>query len=200
MVPGDGAACLVKLAGLDQAGNLGGAAAREDNKPIGVLGQCFFVNARLVVEAFQLGDGRQTHQVMVAGVVLGQQDEVIGLAVETRVPVLAASGCHISLHPDDGLDAGCLACLIELDRAVHCAVVGEGQGWHVQFDGALGQFPATAEAVEERVFAVYVEVDEVGHQHELYHKPLASGNLRWWSLRPVRITTRNRGALLSKDH
>jgi hypothetical protein len=77
-------------------------------------------------------------------------------------------------------DANCLAGLVELDRAVHRAVVGESQGWHTQFNSALGQFPATAETVEERVLTVDVEVHELGHRLRLYHRGWEIGRLGGW--------------------
>jgi len=99
-----------------------------------VLGQHLLVNPRFVVETLQLGDRRQPHQVMVARVVLSQKHQVEGGAVELRVPVLTASRGHVRLHADDGLDAGGLTRLVELDRAVHGAVVGESQRPHAKLD------------------------------------------------------------------
>jgi hypothetical protein len=53
--------------------------------------------------------------------------------------------------------------LVELDGAVHRAVIGQGQSWHAEFGGALGQLLAAVQPIEKRVFTVNVELDEFGH-------------------------------------
>jgi hypothetical protein len=45
-----------------------------------MFGQVFPVDARLVVKALQLGGGGDLHQVVVAGLVLCQEEQVEGLA------------------------------------------------------------------------------------------------------------------------
>ena len=131
-------------------------------RPCGVPGEEFLVDAGVVVEAFQLRSRGDLEQVLITGLVLGQEQQVRGLAVFLRVVLLHGAGRHVGLQPDDGLDPGILCGVVELDHAEHRAVVGDGQGGHVHLFGALDQLLDVAEAVEQRVFGVNVEVGE-GH-------------------------------------
>ena len=61
----------------------------------------------------------------------------------------------------------CLATgLVELDRAVHHAVIGEPEGRLLELRGALGERLDLARAVEQGVLGVHVQMGagEVGHR------------------------------------
>ena len=126
-----------------------------------MLGEQLLVDARLVVVAVQVGLGDQRHQVAVAGLVLGQQDHVVGVGVDFRFLVAMGARCNVGLDADDRLDARRAAGLVELDRPVHRPVVGDAQAGHAQVRGPSGQRPDPAQAVEKAEFRVDVEVDEV---------------------------------------
>ncbi len=162
VVPVDAAAGGVKLVLLDQARHLGRQAAGGADQALRVLGKEFLVDAGVVVKAFQLGSRGDLEQVLVAGLVLGQEQQVGGLAVFLGVVLLHGAGGHVGLHPDDGFDAGFLGGVVELDHAEHGAMVGDGQGGHVHLFGTLDQLLDIAKAVEQGVFGVNVEVGE-GH-------------------------------------
>ena len=151
---------LVHVAGADGAGDVGGHAAGGADEAVAVGGQEVEVDARLVVVAVELGGGGDLEQVEVAGPVLGQQQQVGALAIELRVAVGHAAGGDVALDADDRLDAVVLARLIEGHDAEHDAVVGQGQGGLVQLFSAPGQVVEPAEAVEQRVLAMNVEMDE----------------------------------------
>ena len=65
---------------------------------------------------------------------------------------------HVDLAADDGLDALPLAGPVEIDHPVHDAVVGDCHGGLAQLFDALCQAVDAAEAVEEAVLGVDVEV------------------------------------------
>ncbi len=127
-----------------------------------MFGEEFFINAGVVVEAFQLRGRGDLEQVLITGLVLSQEQQVRGFAVFLRVVLLHRAGCHVGLQPDDGLDPGVLGGVIKLDHTEHRPVVSDGQGGHVHLFGALDQLLDITEAVEQRVFGVNVEVGE-GH-------------------------------------
>jgi hypothetical protein len=118
------------------------------------------VDPRPVVEAFQLGSGGDGQQVAVAGIVLRQQEQVEGARIQPRVPVLHASGSHVGLDADDGLDARLRGGIEEVDRAEHGAMVGEGQGRHPLVLGPPDQSRDAAQPIEQRVFGMNVEMDK----------------------------------------
>ncbi len=178
------------VAGPNGAGDVGGHAAGGADEAIAVGGQGVEVDARPVVEAVELGGAGELEQVEVAGLVLGQQQQVGALAVELRIAVGHAAGGDVGLDADDGLDVMLFAGLVEGHDAEHDAVVGQGQGGLVEGLGALGQVVEPAEAVEQGVLAVDVEMDEGlmfryrcrqygdGHGGE-YNTPVRIGGLLW---------------------
>ena len=69
---------------------------------------------------------------------------------------------EVDLAADDRLDAVLVARLVELDRAVHHAVIGEPQGRLVERRRALGERFDLARAVEQRVLGVHVQMGAGG--------------------------------------
>ena len=96
----------------------------------------------------------------VAGVVLDQEQEVEGLAVEVRVAILHAARGQVGLQANDRLDplADCQA--VEVNGAVQGAVIRKGNGGHAQLLGALDELRQAAEAVQKGVLRVHMEVNE----------------------------------------
>ncbi len=139
---------LFYVAGADGAGDIGGHAAGGADEALAVGGQEVEVDARPIVVAGELGAAGQLQQVQVAGLVLGQQQQVGALAIELRVTVGHAPGGDVALDADDGLDAGVLARFVERDDAEHRPVVGQGQCRLVERLGPRRQVLQTAEAVE----------------------------------------------------
>ena len=150
------------VVGEEVAADLALGTRRQGDQPLGVRGEDFVVHARLVVEALEEGERGEPHQVAKAPLVARQQDQVVGAVAGA---VAAAPAGDVRLHPDDRLDARLARRLIELDRPEQRAVVGEGQGRHRQLGGARHHALDGARAVEQRIVAVVVEVDEVGMVH-----------------------------------
>ena len=67
---------------------------------------------------------------------------------------------EVGLEADDRLDPVLAAGLVELDGAVHHPVVGEPERRHPELGGAGGHRVDLAGAVEQRVLAVDVQVDD----------------------------------------
>ena len=137
-------------------------AAAEADQPFAVRGQHLLVDPRLAIEAFEEGGRRQLDQVLEADAVLGQQRQMVTglfvLADFAFVPPIARR--DVGFVADDRVDAGRLGLLIELQRAVQIAVVGQGQGVHAQRLGLLDQRPDRAGAVQQAVMAMAVQMDE----------------------------------------
>jgi hypothetical protein len=72
---------------------------------------------------------------------------------------------EVRLEADDRLDPVLVAGLVELDGAVHHAVVGQAEGGLAEGGGALGQRVDLAGAVEQRIFAVDVEMGSRRWRH-----------------------------------
>ncbi len=147
----------------DVVGNGAVQAGGERDQACAVGGQHLHVDAWLVVEAFDLGDGGELHEVLVAGAIHGEQDQVeSGLARALGRLVEAVVGGDVELAADDGLDPSLLRLDIELESAIHGAVVGDGHALHAVFL-ALGEQIADPDGpVEQAVLGVDMEVDEIG--------------------------------------
>ncbi len=148
------------VAVAQQHRGLAAQAPGERDEALVVLAEQLPVGARLVVVALEVGRGGELHEVLVAGLVAREQREVRVALLDSRpaVPV----GGDVELEADDRLDALVLGGAVELDGAAQRAVVGEGDRRHAQFLGARDQRLDPARAVEQRVLAVHVEMDECG--------------------------------------
>ena len=143
---------------------------RQADSPIealAVLGEVLAVDARLVVVAVDVGVGDEPAEVPVADEVLGQEDQVEGLGVGLAFLVGHRPAGDVGLDADDRLDALGLRRLVEGDRAVERAVVGDGHRIHALLRRRVDQLRDPAEAVEEAELRVDVEVREVvrGDRH-----------------------------------
>ena len=160
VIPGQLAPGGIDIVLLDQARDLGRHAAGGGDQPLGMPGQEGMVDAGIIVEALQLGGAGDLQQVVVAGLVLGQQQQVGGLLVFLRIALAHAARRHVGLQPDDRLDPRGLGGVEELDHPEHGAVIGEGDGGHAHLGGALGQLLEVAEAIKQRVFGMDMQVDK----------------------------------------
>ncbi len=178
VIPVQAPAGGLDLALADQARHFGRHAAGGADQPFGVFGQEILVDARIIIEAFQLGRRGDLEQVLVTGLVLGQQQQVGGAPVLLGVMFLHRAGRQVGFQPDDGLDAGLLGGVVELDHAEHGAVVGDGQGRHVHLLGALDQLLDVREAIQQGVFGVDVQVGE-GHGSQVNVKFSQHERMNW---------------------
>src|SRR5690606_36090366 len=109
-----------------------------DDEPTRVRGEDLTIDARLEVEPLLEADGGELRQIRVALPVARQEHQVIvALLPLYPPPIVPASGRHVGLHADDRLESGLASLLLENPRAVHDAVVGEGEGRLLEVKGAL---------------------------------------------------------------
>ena len=124
------------------------------------------VNAGLVVEALQVGEAGELDQVVVAGLVGGDEGEVIEfLGASGVVAVAAVAGGEVALVAEQGLEARRLHGVMELHRAEHVAVVGDGHGRHAEPLGLLGHLVNAAGPVQQAELRMDVQVAEFGGSH-----------------------------------
>ena len=97
--------------------------ARQPDRPISLpdVVRQLLVDPGLVVVAFQVRRGRQANQILVAHLVLGEQDQVIVNipATARRFFLQPTAGSHVNLAPDDRLDSFFPCGAIEVDGAIH---------------------------------------------------------------------------------
>ncbi len=135
------------------------------NETPAVLPQHLPVNAGHVVETLERGDAVQAAQIAVALFIPGQQKKVVSRLIAPPFALVARLGGNVRLHPDDGLDALLLALPIEVHAPEHRAVVADGEGGLVEFHRPLDHTRNAVRSIEEAVFRVVMQVDEVGGAH-----------------------------------
>ena len=157
-------------------------AGRQADQAFAVPGEVLAVDARLVVVAVDVRVRDEPTQVQVAGPVLREQDQVERLGVGLALLVGHRAPRDVRLHADDRLDVPGAAGLVERDRAVQRAVVGQRERIEALLGRRIDQLGDPAEAVEQAEFGVDVEVGEVvrgdghaavhGSQTGDYHAPM----------------------------
>src|SRR3990170_2216494 len=143
-------------------------ARRGGDQPLRVSPQQFLVDPRLVVEPFRVREGGEPEEVPVPGLVFRQEDQVVGvLPGGSDFPFRAVARGDVDLRADDRLHAPLQRLLVELDRAHHPAVIGDGDGGHPEFLHPRDQGLELDRPVEEAVLRMEVEVDEIFHSHSM---------------------------------
>ena len=135
--------------------------------------QQFPVDPGLVVKPVEMRGGRECEEVPIALGVLREKDEVERRGVELGILVRHPAGRDVGFDADDGVQAVDAGLLVELDRPVQRAVVGDRHGGHPQGRGALHERGDPAFNVEQGVFGVQVAVDELSG-----HSGRSSGQVR----------------------
>ena len=134
----------------------GGQAARQCDHAFGVALEVLEADggtsARHPVDEAR---GAELHQVAVAGVIGGEQRQVVALTA----PAGHFLAGEVDLAAENRLDAVTLGGLVHLDRAAHHAVVGERERRLAEGRGALGKGVDVACPVEQRVLGVDVQMD-----------------------------------------
>ena len=146
----------------DPLGHLAGQASRQGDQTFMVFPQQIHIDAGLVVKALHIGLGHHVAQIPIARLILAQQHQVPGFAVEFMCLVKPAAAGHVDLTADNGMDALRLAGPVKVDDAVHGAVVGNGAGRLPHLPHQLRQVADAAGAVQQAIFRMHMQMYE-GH-------------------------------------
>ena len=127
-----------------------------------MLLQHLVIDAGPSVEALHVPDRGETDEVAVSLLVRREQDEMRVLRGRVRWldSHATVSVRHVGLAPYDRSDPGLAGLLLEGPRSEQVAVVRESDGRHPEVDGAVDQIVDPVRAVEERVLAMRVEMNE----------------------------------------
>ena len=149
-----------------ELGNIAADAGRGADQPLPMLRKQIIIDPRLIVEAVDEGFRGEPHQVLVAYLILGQQDQMPVFPIHLRILEGISPGRYVGLNPDDGLDPLLLAFSIEVDNAVHDPVVRDGHGGLPQGLSAGYQSRNTGRSVQQGVLSMHVQMRE-GNGHRL---------------------------------
>ena len=158
---GEGLGALVVP--VDQPlGDLPGQARGQGDQPLAVGAQKGHVNAGLDVEPLYKPHADQVAEIPVALIVPAKQHQMAALRIQLMdlVKPGPAGGRDIDLTADNGLDSLFFAGPVEVDGAVHDAVVRHRHGGLPQLLDPSGQAVNPAEAVQQAVLCVDMEMNK----------------------------------------
>ena len=147
------AACSLQVVLQNHLRHFTGNAGTEADYALVICSQHVLVYAWFIIKALQLTDADNLHQVMVACIVLRQQNQMVHAAV---IFFQMRALRKIYLAADNRLDACLGALLIKFHCAVHRAVVGNRQTVHSQLLGIGHQLRDFRSAVQQAVFRMYM--------------------------------------------
>jgi hypothetical protein len=138
----------------------------EADQALRMLRENLFIDARLVVETFEMRRANEFDQILVAGLVLRQQDQV-----KRRIP--RAAGFFLKPRPrrdvrlatNNRFQSGLRCSLVELHRSIHAAVIGHRDGRHLACVRLLYRVRNPARPIEQAVLGVQVKMDKVRMFH-----------------------------------
>ena len=125
-----------------------------------VLAQKFFVGSSLVVEAVELSDRDDLHQVFVTPIIFGEEHELGASAIFAGIVLAVEVFADVDFGSDDCFDTVFFGFAIELHGTVHGGSVGQRDGRHPVLFGLRQEFLDFRESSEEAVVGVNVEVSE----------------------------------------
>ena len=148
----------------NRLGDLATEAGRRDDQAFAVLLQQLLVDAGTGEDPAsthppQVTNAGELHQIAVAGGVFRQHHQVVTLFL-LGLRVVDGPVDHIHLIADDRLEIGALTQLQQLNRAVHHAVIGQGDGRHAQLLRPLHHGRQLRRTIQKAVVAVVVERNE----------------------------------------
>ena len=123
--PGGGLDGAVEVALEEPLADEAAEAAAGGDQALPVLLEELEVEAGLVEEPVEVGGRRDLDEVLVALGRLRQQGQVEDLVFGPAGPVVPGAGDEVPLHADDRRDPGLLGRGVEVEDAVHVAVVGD---------------------------------------------------------------------------
>ena len=151
-------------------------AARQDDEPFVVLREQIQIDPRLVVIAFEKAFGDQRREVLVTHVAGGEQRDVRLVAHGAVEP---SARCDVRLAADDGRQPDILGRIVELDRSEHDAVVRERDSRRALRLRLATEAVDAASAVEQRVLAVDVQMDERAQRKANLRREDGRGSCGW---------------------
>ena len=146
----------------DEPRDRSGETRRKSAQAFAVRREKIEVDPRLCVKAVGERLGHKIYEIPVARFVFYEQDEVGAFKVEIVFPVRHRARGDVDLAADDRLDPRLFASLIEVDRAVHNAVVRDRDRSLTRPARGGGDLRNAARAVEQAELAVEMEMDKIG--------------------------------------
>ena len=110
-------------------------------------------------------DRAQLHQITIAGLILGKQNQMIDRLILAASPLLAGACRDIGLATDNRFDALRQAGFIERNGTIHHAMIRQGQRFHAKRRRFPHQVTDTCRSIEQTVITMHVQMHERAHRN-----------------------------------
>ena len=147
----------------ERRSNLALQTAAQPDDALAVPCQQVLVDARLPVEPFGVAGRHHLDQVVPALARLRQQHQVVVVLADRPAAIVPAARRDVHLAAENRLHASRPRVVVEGDRREHVPVLGHRHGRHAERLHLIEQLVDAARAVEQRVFRVKVQVNELAH-------------------------------------
>ena len=130
-------------------------AAGQGDQAFVVLLEQFLIHPRFVIEPFEVRFTDQLDEILVAGEIGGEQDQVIVVVMRKGAfTSLSAARCHVGFAPDNRLDSAGQRFLVELHRPEQVAMVRHGDRRHAEVFHLLDERFNLIRPIEQAVLRV----------------------------------------------
>lgn len=146
-------------AGDDKRGHFAGNRPRERDDSFVIFQEEFLVDAGFVVESLNVRLGNDFHEILVAGLCFGEEDEIGTPTVFDRDATVHIR-CHVDFRADNRLHVPFFRLDREFDRAIERGVVGESERGHAELLSAIKKRVDASGRREKAIVRVNVKVSE----------------------------------------
>src|SRR2546430_4089680 len=158
--------CFFNVVCLNRAVDFPRETSAQSNQTGGPLCEQLFIDSRGVMKAIQMRCGDKLDEVSVAGLVLGQQSDVICRVAPRCRPILVRPGSNVGFATNDRFHPGVMRFLVKFNRPKQIAVIRDRYGRHFEFSGLFHQLFHPDTSIQQRVFSMQMKVNERVSSHQ----------------------------------
>src|SRR2546423_15656704 len=119
------------------------------------------------MKAIQMRCGDKLDEISVAGLILGQQSDVICRVAPRCRPILVRPGSNVGFATNDRFHPGVMCFLVKFNRPKQIAVIRDRYGRHFEFSGLFHQLFHPDTSIQQRIFSMQMKVNESVSSHQL---------------------------------
>ncbi len=115
----------------------------------------FLIHPRLVIKPFEVGFTHQLNEIVIAGEISGEQNEMIIVVMrQSAFAVLPVARRHVGFTADDGLHSTGQGFLVKFNGPKQVAMVRHGNGRHAEVFYLLDERLNLVRPIEQAVLRV----------------------------------------------
>ena len=132
--------------------------SRQDDQPFIVFLKQLVIDARLVVDAFEIGSRRELHEIFVALIVHRKDRQVVASLILRRITIVPRARRNVRLHAKDWLDVSFFCRLIKINHPTHRAMVSDRTRLHTKLFRLVDELLDLCQSIQQTVVRVIVQM------------------------------------------